>query len=129
MNSEDRIPKLKDTLNRVAEIATLLEPSGISIRLLNYDGDSHFDSLASMSDITRKINSVDFDGCTRLGNVLDSKIIQPLIIQKARSGTLRKPVVVVVIPDGEVSPINQISHEYPKHSMAPLFSLPSAPVF
>jgi hypothetical protein len=101
MTHDERIPTLKDTLRRVAEFATILEPGGISVRFLNYDED--FDGLANAKEIEKKVAKVPFSGNTRLGEVLDCKIVQPMIIQKVRKKKLKKPVFVVLITDGQVS--------------------------
>ncbi|EXJ76253.1 uncharacterized protein A1O5_00761 [Cladophialophora psammophila CBS 110553] len=101
MRQEQRIPALKTTLNRVAEIATMLEETGISIRFLNYNRDSRLDDLRHPDAIMRKVESIRFKGITRLGNVLHEKIIEPMIIDKATRGTFEAPLVVVIITDGE----------------------------
>ncbi|KAF2458875.1 hypothetical protein BDY21DRAFT_339116 [Lineolata rhizophorae] len=101
MNDEDRIPALKDTLGRVAEIATLLEPKGISIRFLNYTKDGSLDNLKSASEIQHKARKVKFKGVTQLGTVLREKIVKPKILQKVASGTYEKPLITVIITDGE----------------------------
>jgi hypothetical protein len=110
MQCEQRIPALKDTLKRVAEIATILEPSGIAVRFLNYNSDRKFDNLVSIEDIQAKVEAVKFEGCTKLGTVLDRKIVQPMIIRKAISKSFEKPVIVVIITDGEVSITDTMKH-------------------
>jgi hypothetical protein len=87
----------------VSEFATYLEPSGISIRFLNFKGDGNFNNLADVNDIMQKIQMIDYNGNTQLGLFLGEKIVNPMIIEKAESNTLKKPVIVVVITDGEVS--------------------------
>jgi len=98
---EQCIPTLKDTLRRVAEFATILEPAGISVRFLNYNED--FNGLVDAREIEEKVAKVPFSGGTRLGEVLDYKIVQPMVIQKVREQKLKKPVLVVLITDGKVS--------------------------
>ena len=44
---------------------------------------------------------IKFSGTTPLGTNLDRKVLQPLVINPARSSQLRKPVLVIVITDGE----------------------------
>ena len=98
------IPALNDTLRRVAHFATILQPKGISIRFLNHDESKgeKYDDLTDAHDIGMKVASVPFDGNTRLGQVLDDKIVQPMIINKVKSGKLERPVFVVIITDGQV---------------------------
>ena len=47
------------------------------------------------------IQRVQFKGLTPLGTALKNKVIDPLIVQKARSNQLRKPVLVICITDGQ----------------------------
>lgn len=98
------IPALNDTLRRVAHFATILQPKGISIRFLNHDeGDGRkYDDLVDAHDIALKVRSVPFKGNTRLGQVLNDKIVYPKIINKILSDTLERPVFVVIITDGQV---------------------------
>ena len=101
---EQHIPALRDTLRRVAYFATRLQPKGISIRFLNHDegAGKAFDDLTDAHDVDMKVASVPFHGDTRLGEVLDAKIVQPMIIKKVQSGKLERPVFVVIITDGQV---------------------------
>ena len=105
-----RIESLKFVLQRVAGIATTLEPSGISVRFLNYPQDGKFDNLADMKDIEDKIRKVQFKGDTKLGRVLASKIVEPMVIRKANSGEFKKPLFVVIITDGQVSLTSKDAH-------------------
>ncbi len=107
---EHRIPALNDTLRRVAHFATILQPKGISVRFLNHDEGNagKYDNLTDEHDIAVKISSVPFDGNTRLGSVLDDKIVRPRIINKITSGKLERPVFVVIITDGQVRCYNSL---------------------
>ncbi|RVD86429.1 uncharacterized protein DFL_004705 [Arthrobotrys flagrans] len=101
---EDRITPMKDTLGRISEIATVIEPSGISVRFLNYEEDSiGWDNMKSRDYIHDRFSEVedDWGGRTLLGTRLDQKIIQPMVIDKMRNGTFEKPLIVVVITDGQ----------------------------
>ena len=102
---DQRIPALIDTLQRVAQFATILQPKGISIRFLNHDEGTgrYYDDLTVAHDITMKVAKVPFRGNTRLGEILDEKVVQPMIVRKMELGKLERPVFVVIITDGEVS--------------------------
>jgi hypothetical protein len=102
------IPALTDTLRRVAYLATLLQPKGLSLRFINHDeGDQgEFDNLTNAHVIASKISSLSFTGGTRLGSALDDKIIQPLITSKIASGRFERPVFVVIITDGDVGAVH-----------------------
>ena len=105
MSESQRIPALIDTLRRVARFATLLQPKGISVRFLSHDKgtERYYDDLTEAHDIAVKVTKVPFYGNTRLGEVPDRKIVQPIIIQKIESGEVERPVFVVLITDGQVS--------------------------
>ncbi|KAK6508350.1 hypothetical protein TWF506_010444 [Arthrobotrys conoides] len=101
---EDRITPMKDTLGRISEIATIIEPSGISLRFLNHDDESgDWDNMKSREVIYDRFAKVeeDWGGWTPLGTILDQKIIQPMVIDKMRSEKFVKPLIVVVITDGQ----------------------------
>lgn len=40
-------------------------------------------------------------GTTPLGSNLDRKVLQPMVLNQARSGSMQKPVLVICITDGE----------------------------
>ncbi len=105
MLDEDRFIILEDTLGRVATFATILSPDGISIRILNYDGDEQgrWDKLRTVEDVNKRMKRVKYEGVTPLGTRLWSKVLEPMILNKAKSEVLRKPVIVVLITDGEES--------------------------
>ncbi|ERF72750.1 hypothetical protein EPUS_04803 [Endocarpon pusillum Z07020] len=100
---EQCIPALNDTLRQVAHFATILQPKGISVRFLNHDEGNarRYDNLTDAHDIAVKVSSVPFYGNTRLGSVLNDKIVRPRIIDKITSGKLERPVFVVIITDGQ----------------------------
>ena len=97
-----RVPALKDTLIRVATFATFLNPTGISLRFLNHPTDRSFDDLKSVHDIMSKVENIVFSGRTRLGTELNDQIVKPLI-EKAEQRKLARPLIVLVITDGEVT--------------------------
>ena len=101
---KQHIPALRDTLRRVTYFATRLQPKGISIRFLNHSEGvgKTFDDLTDAHDIDMKVGNVPFQGNTRLGEVLDAKIVQPMILKKVLLGKLERPVFVVLITDGQV---------------------------
>ncbi|KAI9765189.1 MAG: hypothetical protein M1840_007782 [Geoglossum simile] len=100
MRRERRKEALLDILRRVADIAIILKDTGISLRFLNKD--QKLDNLTSVTDIEREVKAVGFLGWwTTLGGALDSKIVQPMVIEKAESKTLRRPVIAIMITDGK----------------------------
>jgi hypothetical protein len=105
MNEGGRIQSLQDTLGCIATLATTLSPDGISVRTLHHDGDTdgQWDNLQTAEDIGKRMDRVVWDGQTPLGTILSRKVLKPMVLDKARNGLLKKPVIVVIITDGEES--------------------------
>lgn len=95
---------LKGTLIRLAKIASLLTPLGISLRFLNHAGEdtNSLDGLLTINEIEQQFSKAWFIGRSRLGTALNKKVVQPLILRKAEAHTLRRPVITMVITDGQV---------------------------
>jgi len=105
MRAEDRMQALLDTLGRVTTFATILCPDGISIRVLNYSGDTdgQWDKLKTVEDVNKRMDKITLQAGSRLGTILSSKVLEPMILNKAKSHSLKKPVIIVIITDGEAS--------------------------
>jgi hypothetical protein len=101
MTRGNRIPAMQETVKNIAKFATQLEPSGISVRFLNYNSDTNYDHLTSADDIEQMVRRVPYNRSTRLGQKLQSKIVGP-IVKKAKENALLKPVIVAIITDGKV---------------------------
>ncbi|KAH7048437.1 hypothetical protein B0J12DRAFT_741168 [Macrophomina phaseolina] len=99
MTEEDRIPALRDTLDKVANIATRLSDSGISVRVLNHT--AQWDNLRDSQHIKRCMDTIRYSGDTQLGTKLENNVLRPMIVDKIIAGTFTKPVIVVIITDGE----------------------------
>jgi hypothetical protein len=103
MKTGNRIMALQETIKNVAEVATVLEPSGMSIRFINSRDDGNFDHLTDVDDIMKKVQRVEYKGDTKLGTNLQLKVASPMVLEKANNKTFKKPLIVAVITDGEVS--------------------------
>ena len=108
MRAENRIIALQETIRCVSEFATLLT-SGMSIRFLNFKQDGNFNNLTDLKEIMQKVQMVNYHGNTKLGHWLRMKIVGPMIMKKADNNVLKKPVIVAVITDGEVSLSNALT--------------------
>ena len=64
---------------------------------LRYIQGNHVTSEAQATQIVSQIR---FSGLTPLGTSLDQKVLQPMLLNPARAGQLRKPLLVIVISDG-----------------------------
>lgn len=56
--------------------------------------------ITSEAQATQIVSQIRFSGLTPLGTSLDQKVLQPMLLNPARAGQLRKPLLVIVISDG-----------------------------
>ena len=112
----ERIKDLRLVLERVAFAASLFDDDGIEVRFMN--------SLSQGNNIRNEQQAAQliaepfrFQSLTPMGTELDNKILQPLVLAKARSGTLRKPVLIITITDG------QPAGEKPPNSSTKIFEV------
>lgn len=97
----ERIKDLRVILERVAFAATLFDADGISVRFMNTNLPPNMqDGVATAAHIDNVMKGVQFKGLTPMGTSLKNKVIDELV-NKARSGQLRKPVLVIAITDGQ----------------------------
>jgi hypothetical protein len=104
-----RIKDLRLILERVSFAATLFDQDGISLRFMNTDlsgmrdqsGRPLQDGVATEAQIEQIMRGVQFKGLTPMGTSLRKKVIDEIVLQKAASGQLRKPVLVIAITDGQ----------------------------
>ncbi len=95
----ERIKDLKAILSRVAEVATLFDDDGLTVRFMNSSiGGNNIKSSAEASAL---VDRVKFEGMTPLGTNLDAKIIRPLFTVPLSKKALPKPILVICITDGE----------------------------
>ncbi|RSL74131.1 hypothetical protein CEP53_000453 [Fusarium sp. AF-6] len=113
MHQGNRVENMKLTLDRVAKIAHSmdLDQSGISIRFLNYSNDAQgdFNNMTDPGNISRQVDRV-FQiprSGSQLGNRLRSKIVKPFIEERIENGGFKKPVIAVLITDGQPTAENK----------------------
>lgn len=95
----ERIDDLKLIINRTAFIAGMFDDDGIQVRFMN--SDIRGDGLRSERDVLNLISQVHFRGLTPLGTSLLQKVIHPMVLGPAKSNQLKKPVLIIVITDGQ----------------------------
>lgn len=95
------IQSLRNFLNLIVKISSIYLEEGVSIRWLNHP--QWYDGVRNNGAIDNIINWNPFYGWTKIGQALRYKILDPLVLQPAYSGYLQKPVVVMMITDGEAS--------------------------
>jgi len=97
----ERVDDLRFILSRVADVASVFDDDGISVRFMNSNVSGDF--VRTPAEAETLVATVPFGGMTPLGTNLERKVFEPLVIQQVRRGTLRKPVLALVITDGEPS--------------------------
>ncbi|TKA76994.1 hypothetical protein B0A49_01980 [Cryomyces minteri] len=98
----ERIKDLKLILQRVAYAAALFDDDGISIRFMNTVLPEHMcNNVRSEQQIEQIVANVQFKGLTPMGTELRKKVIDGIVLDNARRGTLRKPILVITITDGQ----------------------------
>lgn len=95
----ERIDDLKLILGRVAEVATLFDDDGILVRFMNSSLEGN--GITTPEAATALIQQIQFNGTTPLGTKLDQKVIQPFLMSGIHKRDLAKPILCVVITDGE----------------------------
>ncbi|KAK9804277.1 hypothetical protein WJX72_004387 [[Myrmecia] bisecta] len=98
--NEDRIDDLKVIVSKVAEVATLFDDDGITVRYMNSkaQGDNLRTAHAASQFV---LNNSNFEGMTPMATSLDAKIIQPFVAEGVKRRNLQKPVLVITVTDGE----------------------------
>ncbi|KAJ9613569.1 hypothetical protein H2200_003511 [Cladophialophora chaetospira] len=95
----ERIDDLKLILSRVAFATSLFDEDGIQVRFMNSPDQGN--GIKSEQQVNEMIGRTRFSGLTPMGRELQAKILGPLVLQQARNGNLRKPVLVITITDGQ----------------------------
>lgn len=95
----ERIKDLKLILSRVAFAASLFDDDGISVRFMN--SNEQGENIRSEAEVDGLIQRIQFKGLTPMGTNLKNKVLEPLVLNPARAGQLRKPVLVITITDGQ----------------------------
>ncbi|KAL9099172.1 MAG: hypothetical protein Q9163_005288 [Psora crenata] len=115
---------LQATLTRVLEVALLFDDDGIDIRFMNGPSrewltwgeenlsargftsseimfflDTHINDEQTINRYLRNQPSI-FRGITPLGSQLRTQVLEDIVLKRARSNQLRKPVLILTITDG-----------------------------
>ncbi|KAL2918935.1 hypothetical protein HK105_201769 [Polyrhizophydium stewartii] len=94
-----RINDLKFILSRTAHITTLFDDDGVRVRFINSLLES--DGVATEERASRLIDQVDFCSGTPIGTNFKKKVLDPMVLEPARAGRFQKPVLAIIITDGE----------------------------
>mmetsp|Transcript_11888 Transcript_11888/g.35570 ORF Transcript_11888/g.35570 Transcript_11888/m.35570 type:complete len:444 (+) Transcript_11888:82-1413(+) len=96
-----RIDDLKAVLDRVSSVVTLLDADGISLRAMNYTGQA--DGVRTSQQAAHFVSQLEFKGLTPMGEMLERRIIEPILESRLNTRQLTKPLLVITITDGEPS--------------------------
>lgn len=95
----ERIDDLKLIISRVAFATGLFDEDGIQVRFMNSTLQGN--GIKTAQQVEQMIANTKFQGLTPMGRELQNKVLAPLVLGPARSGQLRKPVLVITITDGQ----------------------------
>ncbi|MCJ1396831.1 hypothetical protein MMC11_000021 [Xylographa trunciseda] len=108
MEFEDGGERKKDLqliLARVAYAASLFDDDGLQVRFMNAAeaqiDPARLNGIRTEEQAEAIVMHARYRGLTPLGTQLRAQVIDPLVIQPARAGQLRKPVLIIVITDGQ----------------------------
>lgn len=95
-----RITALQTFLTRIADVTSHFDTDGFAIRWLNHCQTK--DNIKSASQVSGIVDNNPFYGWTMLGTAMRNKILDPFVLEPAYAQALKKPVLVMIITDGEV---------------------------
>lgn len=98
----ERIKDLQLILQRVAFAATLFDQDGIELRFMNDDSipPNMISGIRTEQQIEQIMQNKRYKGLTPFGTELRKKVIDPILVQKLRSG-MEKPLLIISITDGQ----------------------------
>ena len=102
MRKDDRYDLQKGTIRTIFGLATGISGSGISLKFLNSKKDFMFDNLTDINKLEEALAEVQPGGITKVGLALKEKVMIPML-KKADEKTLERPLLIVIITDGEAS--------------------------
>ncbi|UKZ70763.1 uncharacterized protein TrAtP1_011733 [Trichoderma atroviride] len=106
MKREGRWESQKELIQRITQVTTLVLPEGegVALRFINRDVDNATNlTIEGIRDILKPMTWQP-GGDTPIGTNLQSKILQPLVYEKIKNGTLERPLLIIIITDGMPEP-------------------------
>ena len=98
----ERIKDLQVILQRVTSAATLFDDDGISVRFMNNNPPSHLIiHIRDEKQVDAVMQAIQYKGLTPMGTELKNKVLDEFVLGKANTGQLQKPVLVIVLTDGQ----------------------------
>ncbi|KAL2912245.1 hypothetical protein HK105_208236 [Polyrhizophydium stewartii] len=94
-----RLDDLKFILAKTATVSAFFDEDGIQVRFMN--GDLIGEGLRTEAQVESLVARARFAGMTPLGTQFKAKVVDPLVLGPAITGRLNKPVLAVIVTDGE----------------------------
>lgn len=94
-----RIDDLKAIIERVTSVTTLFDSDGISLRAMNLPDQQ--DGVTDSAQAAAYVQQLKYNAGTPMGHSMEDKVLKPLLHRKLKDRTLRKPLLVITITDGE----------------------------
>lgn len=99
-DKDDRYEDLKIIINKIADIITIFDEDGISIRFIN--SNEKPDGITSKEQINDVLKKCEFKYSTPLGRSLENKIVKNDIYNLFnKNNTHIKPLLIITITDGQ----------------------------
>lgn len=103
MQKEGRYDSLLQIVSRFGPIATAVNRAGVSLRFINSKVDAELNGIQEPDIMDAIFSSIRPRGFTPIGTNLRRKIIDPFLAGLRNSDAdPKKPLLVVIITDGEV---------------------------
>lgn len=94
-----RFDLMKEVMKTVAFWATLMDPDGVVVRFFNSNVEGN--GLSSVKDVDALLKTVSPEGMTPMGEQLENKILNKIVLPLLIKGELNRPVLTITLTDGE----------------------------
>jgi len=95
---KERVEDLQFIISQAVEIATKFDADGISLR--TFKDTVRADNVKTVADVDKSVAKMRFNGSTPIGPAIRSHVLEPMLFKPAARGSLKKPVLVLVVTDG-----------------------------
>lgn len=89
---------LTEVCKTISFFSTLMDEDGISLRFLHNKNEG--DNLKTFEEIQNLMSKVSPSGSTPIGKKIKTRIFERMISKNLTEGTLKKPVLLIIITDG-----------------------------
>lgn len=94
-----RFDMTKELIKTVGFWATLMDPDGVVVRFFNSNVEGN--GVGSVKEIDDLMKSVSPDNMTPMGEELENKILNRMVLPYLITGDLERPILVITLTDGE----------------------------